>query len=117
MAALLTLLGTYVMAQSLAVGRRREMGIRSALGATPQALGAIVLGQTIRLVGAGLVVGLGLVWMGASTIRAFLFGIEPLDPATLAGVAASIVLLTAAVSLTPALRASRVDVSQVLREE
>jgi hypothetical protein len=64
----------------------------------------------------------GLAWgllpaaIGASTIRAFLLRVQPLDPATLAGVAALILVLAMAVSLRPA-RAARVDLSQVLRDE
>jgi putative ABC transport system permease protein len=116
-AALLTLLGAYVLAESMAILRMREMGIRAALGATGRQLGAIVLGETLRLVGLGLAAGLLLAWMGASTIRAFLFHVEPLDPATLAGVAAAILTLALAVSLRPAWRAARVDLGRVLREE
>jgi putative ABC transport system permease protein len=116
-AMLLTVLGTYVLAESMAVLRMREMGIRAALGASGRQLGAIVLAETARLVGFGLLVGLLLAWMGASTIRAFLFRVQPLDPATLAGVAATILLLALAVSLRPALRAARVDLGTVLKEE
>lgn len=116
-AALLTVVGAYVMAESMTVLRRREMGIRAALGARRAQLFRAVLGQTGRMVGIGLAAGLALSWMGASTIRAFLFRVEPLDPATLATVGAAILVVTLAVSLKPALRAARVDLSQVLREE
>jgi putative ABC transport system permease protein len=116
-AVLLTVLGTYVLAESMAVMRMREMGIRSALGASGRQLGGIVLAETARLVGVGLLVGLALAWMGASTIRAFLFKVQPLDPATLASVAATILLLALAVSLRPAWRAARVDLGAVLKEE
>ncbi len=116
-AVLLTVLGTYVLAESMAVLRMREMGIRAALGASGRQLGAIVLAETARLVGFGLLVGLLLAWMGASTIRAFLFRVQPLDPATLAAVAALILLLALAVSLRPAWRAARVDLGTVLKEE
>lgn len=116
-AVLLTVLGTYVLAESMAVLRMREMGIRAALGASGRQVGAIVLAETARLVGFGLLVGLLLAWMGASTIRAFLFKVQPLDPATLAGVAVLILLLALAVSLRPAWKAARVDLGRVLKEE
>jgi predicted permease len=116
-ATLLTILGAYVLAESMAVLRRREMGIRASLGARGSQLGGLVLAETGRLVGLGLVIGLGLACIGANTIRAFLFRTEPLDPATLGGVAALILVLTMVVSLRPALRAARVDLAQVLREE
>jgi len=116
-AALLTVVGAYVMADSMAVLRRREMGMRAAFGARRAQLFACVLERTGRVVGIGLAAGLALSWMGASTIRAFLFRVEPLDPATLTTVGAAILVVTLAVSLKPALRAARVDLSQVLREE
>lgn len=116
-AVLLTLLGTYVLADSMATLRMREMGIRAALGATRRQLGAIVLSETVRLVGIGIVAGLGLAWLGANTIRSFLFQVRPLDPLTLGSVAALILLLALAVSLRAALRAARVDLSSVLKAE
>jgi len=116
-AVLLTVLGTYVLAESMAVLRMREMGIRAALGASGRQLGAIVLAETARLVGFGLLVGFLLAWVSASTIRAFLFKVQPLDPATLAGVAALILILALAGSLRPAWRAARVDLGTVLKEE
>ena len=116
-AILLTVLGTYVLAESMAVLRMREMGIRAALGATRRQLGAIVLAETGRLIGLGLVAGLVMAWAGAGLIRAFLFRVEPLDPVTLATVSAAIVALALVVSLRPALRAARVDLGRVLKEE
>jgi putative ABC transport system permease protein len=116
-AVLLTLLGTYVLADSMATLRMREMGIRAALGATRYQLGAIVLTETVRLVGIGIGAGLGAAWLGANTIRSFLFQIRPLDPVTLGSVAALILLLALTVSLRAALRAARVDLSSVLKAE
>lgn len=112
---LLTLLGTYVVAESMAVARTREMGIRAALGARGGELVRIVLGESARLVAIGLAIGLGLVWAGANTIRAFLFGVEPLDVATLTAAAALILMLAMVMSLRPAMRAARVDLRTVLR--
>jgi putative ABC transport system permease protein len=116
-ASLLTLIGSYVIAEALATSRMREMGIRAALGATRRQLGSIVLSETVRLVGIGIVAGLALAWAGASTIRSFLFQIQPLDPLTLGSVAALILVLALAVSLRAALRAARVDLSTVLKAE
>ena len=114
-AVLLTLLGTYVLADSMATTRMREMGIRAALGATRRQLGSIVLAETGRLVGIGIIAGLGLAWLGANTIRAFLFQVQPLDPLTLATVAGLILALSLVISLRAAVRAARVDLAQVLR--
>lgn len=114
-AILLTLLGTYVVAESMAVARTREMGIRAALGARGGELARIVLGESARLVAIGLAIGLGLVWAGSNTIRAFLFGVEPLDVATLTAASALILMLATVISLRPAMRAAKVDLGTVLR--
>lgn len=116
-AVLLTVLGTYVLAESMAVMRLREMGIRAALGASRRQLATIVLAETGRLIGFGLAAGLLLAWMGAGLIRAFLFRVQPFDPVTLAGVSALILFLALAVSLRPALHAASVDLGRVLKDE
>lgn len=116
-AVLLTLLGAYIVADSMATMRMREMGIRAALGATRRQLGSIVLAETARLVGAGVAAGLTLAWLGASTIRSFLFRVEPLDPVTLGAVSVLILLLALAVSVRAAVRSARVDLSTVLKAE
>jgi ABC-type antimicrobial peptide transport system permease subunit len=96
--------------------RMREMGIRAALGASGRQLGTIVLAETGRLVGLGLIAGLVLAWLAAGTIRALMFQIKPLDPGTLAGVAGLIFTLAPMVGLRPALHAARVDPARVLKE-
>jgi len=116
-ALLLTILGAYVLGESMAIMRMREMGIRAALGATRRQLGTLVIAETGRLVGFGLAAGLGLAWLGASTVRAFLFQITPLDPLTLATVASLILTLALLVSVRPAVRAARVDLGSVLKEQ
>jgi putative ABC transport system permease protein len=115
-ALLLTTLGAYVLSESMAALRMREMGIRAALGATGRQLGAIVLMETLRLVGLGLTVGLVGAWLGAGAIRAFLFQVQPSDPVTLATAAALILVSALLVTLRPALRAARVDLATVLKE-
>jgi ABC-type antimicrobial peptide transport system permease subunit len=116
-AVLLTLLGAYIVADSMATMRMREMGIRAALGAARRHLGSIVLAETARLVGAGVAAGLTLAWLGASTIRSFLFRVEPLDPITLGAVSVLILALALAVSVRAAFRSARVDLSTVLKAE
>jgi predicted permease len=116
-ALLLTVLGTYVIGQSMVVRRRRELGIRAALGARSAQLRRLVLRDTARLVGIGLVVGLALAVAGARLIRSLLYQVEPLDPLTLATTAAVIFGLALLVSLRPALEATRVDLNRTLREE
>jgi putative ABC transport system permease protein len=116
-ALLLTVLSTYVLASSMASMRRREMTIRASLGATGPQLGGLVLRETAMLVGIGLAAGLLLTWLGANTIRALLYRVEPLDTVTLATVCALILGMALLVSLRPALAAARVDFTRALREE
>ena len=111
------MLGAYVLAESMSAGRRREFSIRPALGASRAHPSGLVLGETVRLVGIGLVAGLALAWMGATAIRAFLFRMDPLDSPTLAAVSATILGLALLVNLKPALDAARVDLVHTLRDE
>ncbi len=101
----------------MAVMRTRELGIRAALGATTESLTILLLRESVVLAGLGLGAGLLLSYLGANVIRAFLFRVQPLDPATLGVVAAVILLLAEATSRRPALRAARVDLAEVLRSE
>lgn len=116
-ALLLTVLGTYVLAESMVAGRRRELGIRAALGAGSARLRGLVLRDTARLVGVGLAAGLVLAAVGARAVRSLLYRVEPLDPGVLAGVSALILGLSLLVSLRPALAAARLDLTRSLREE
>ena len=116
-ALLLSALGTWVLAESMATLRRREMGIRAALGAPSRHLRALMLSETVRLVGLGLLLGFGLSWLGAGTIRAFLFQVEPFDPLVTGGVAATIATLATLVSLRPALAVARLDLARILRDD
>jgi putative ABC transport system permease protein len=115
-AVLLTVLGAYVLAESMAALRHRETGIRAALGATQGALTRMLAGQTMRLIGAGLLVGLGLSWAGTGLVRGFLFQVKPLDPATLMMSSALIAVTAFGVCLRPALTAARADLTKLLKD-
>jgi ABC-type lipoprotein release transport system permease subunit len=73
--------------------------------------------ETARLVGSGLAAGLVLAWIEASTVKALLFKVQPLDPLTLVLVAGTIMALTLIVTVRPAIVAARVDLASLLREE
>jgi len=113
----LSVLGTYVLAETMATLRLREIGIRAALGARGPQQQRTQLRATLRLVGAGLLLGYFLAWLGAGTIRAFLFQVEPFDPLVTGGVALTIVVLALVVSLRPAFAATRLDLARVLQGE
>ena len=76
----------------MAVTRIREMGIRAALGATGSSLMALMVRETAVLVLLALAAGLLLAWLGAGTIRAFLFRVQPLDAVTLGSIGAGMLV-------------------------
>ena len=95
----------------------RRLLKRAALGATRRQLGSIILADTARLTSIGVLAGFGLAWMGTTTIRSFLFQVQPFDPLTIGTVATSMLVLALTVSLRAALRVAHVDLTQVLRSE
>jgi putative ABC transport system permease protein len=113
----LAALGTYgVLAYSVAE-RRREIGIRMALGADQRGVLGMVLSQGMTLAVGGLVLGmLGAIGLTrlASTL---LFGVSPADPLTFGSVAAFILLVALAACIIPARRATRVDPLVALRQD
>jgi putative ABC transport system permease protein len=116
-ALLLAAVGCYGVTAYLVARRRKEFGIRLALGARPSQILGLVAGQAVRLLAVGLVVGAVLALLSARAARTLLFGIAPQDPATLA---AACVLLAATVlvaSIVPARRAIRRDPMTSLRED
>jgi putative ABC transport system permease protein len=95
--------------------RSQEFGVRMALGASRGSVLQMVLGQGLRLVGLGLILG-GLSALAlASTVRALLFNTEPTDVATYAGVAVVLAIVALLACFVPARRASSVDPLVALR--
>ncbi len=101
---------TYAVAQ-----RTRELGIRVALGAGNSHIAGLVLSQGARMAGLGVALGLVLVFWVTRYISSLLFGVVPLDPMTLVGVAALIFALALLAAYLPARRAMRVDPITALR--
>jgi predicted lysophospholipase L1 biosynthesis ABC-type transport system permease subunit len=95
--------------------RRVEMAIRSALGASPHALRRLVAGRGLRMAAAGVVTGLVATALGARALGSVLFGVEPLDPVTLATVSGGLVLLAGLACWIPASRTASTDPSETLR--
>lgn len=116
-ALLLAVTGIYGVLAGSVAERTREIGVRSALGATPRQIIGLVLGQGGRLAIVGVVLGISGAIALTRYLRALLFGIEPTDPMTLASVVVLIISVTVAGCLIPAMRAARVDPSRALRSE
>ena len=105
-----------VLAHSLRQ-RSRELGIRVALGATRGSIVALVLGQTGRMVGAGLLLGLAGALATGRALEGLLFGVEARDPLTIAGVALLVIVVASLAVLAPVRRAAATDPAVALRDE
>ncbi|HEV2691200.1 MAG TPA: ABC transporter permease [Bryobacteraceae bacterium] len=117
LALVLASVGLYGVVAYSATQRTQEFGIRMALGAEPGDVLRLVLGQGFRLALAGVVLGVGAALFLTRLLTTLLFGIEPTDPLTIAGVA---LLLTAVALLAcwlPAYRATRVAPTVALHWE
>ncbi|PYT19559.1 MAG: hypothetical protein DMG58_36115 [Acidobacteria bacterium] len=116
-ALLLGSMGLYgVIAYSVAQ-RTREIGIRCAVGATPSDLVRLVLCDGMRLVLAGLGIGLAASLWLSNFLRALLYGVSPNDPVILAGVGLLLALTAVMACVLPARRAARIDPVLALRAE
>jgi ABC-type antimicrobial peptide transport system permease subunit len=117
LALVLAALGLYGV-MSHAVGeRRREIGIRMALGARAEDAARLIVGRALRLVVYGVVLGTAGALLAARTIETLLFGVTSKDPATLTASALVLVAVGAVAGWLPARRAARTDPARVLQAE
>ncbi len=96
--------------------RRREIGLRAALGARPADLVRTVVAQGVGVTAAGLVVGLAVAAYATRFLRELLWGVAPLDPTSFAVVAAVLVAVAVVACWWPARRATRIDPLTALRQ-
>jgi predicted permease len=116
-ALLLASLGIYGVISYSVSQRSQEIGIRTALGASPLDLQRRVLTETLRLAVAGMVLGLLAAWALARVMQGLLFGVTSSDPITFAIVPLVIVSVAAVAGYLPARRAARLDPMAVLRAD
>jgi putative ABC transport system permease protein len=111
----LAAVGVYgVMAYSVSQ-RTQEIGVRMALGATPRSVCELVLGQALRLIGIGVVVGLGFAAGLTRLLGTLLYQTEPLDPLTFGVTAILLTLVAMIASYVPARRGTRITPVRALR--
>jgi len=116
-ALVLTTCGVYAVSAQGVELRRRELGIRSALGASPLALVRHVVSADVKVVAIGLTGGLVIARAAAGTAAGLTFGVSATDPATYLVVAALLAAVAAAACALPAMRAGRTDPIRVLRSD
>ncbi|MGH7576547.1 MAG: FtsX-like permease family protein [Longimicrobiales bacterium] len=97
--------------------RTREIGLRSALGATPGSVVRLFIVRALAMTAAGTAVGVLVAIVLATRIEHLLFETAPRDPATFAGVALALTIVAIIAAALPALRATRVDPSVALRAD
>lgn len=114
-ALVLASLGIYGVISYGVAQRRRELGIRIALGASAKSLSRHILAQTMKLATVGIVLGLTASWALARSIKTLLFGITFSDPTTFAAAIAILAIVAALAGYLPARRAARADPMDALR--
>ena len=116
-ALLLTSIGLYGVLSYHVNLRIGEFGIRIALGAPTRNLMALVIERSVRMVGAGLALGVVVSVFGTRMVQGLLFETDPLDPAAFLGAAVFLGAIAMVACALPALRAVRVNPVEVLRKE
>lgn len=113
----LACVGLYGTLSYIVILRRREVGLRIALGARRSDIAGHYLLKGLRVVGLACAAGLALSLVVSRFLSGMLFGVSPYDPATLSAVVPIVLLVAALASLLPAVRAALVEPMQVLRDE
>jgi putative ABC transport system permease protein len=113
----LTLVGIYGVLSLSVASRRRELAIRSAVGAQQKDIRRLIFGEGFRLIAGGVLAGIALAVVLSRVLRSFLFEVEPSDPATFMIVGALFVGVGLLACWAPARRAGKVDPLEALRYE
>ena len=117
LALVLSSIGVYGVISYLAGQRTHEIGIRMAVGAGRRDVLLLILGESLKMSGAGVLIGLVAAFGLTRLMSTMLFGVKATDPLTFVGVAVVLTAVAVAASLIPAFRATRVDPTVALRYE
>jgi putative ABC transport system permease protein len=116
-ALILAAIGLYGVMASSVRERTRELGVRLALGATPEQLRRGVLRQAIGMTAAGVVIGAAGALSTTHLLRALLYDVSPTDPMVLGSVCAILLVVAAVAAYVPARRATQIDPARALRSD
>lgn len=116
-ALVLAAIGMYAITATAVRQQMREIGVRVALGATPNDISRLVLGGAGRILVPGVAAGLLGAFMATRALRSMLFEVSPGDPVALFGASLFLVFVALIAASIPAHRASRIDPAKILRAE
>src|SRR5262245_26372074 len=117
LALLLAAAGLYSVASYLVMQRRRDIGVRMAIGASPQDVATQVVGEAGRWIIAGAVIGAALGWIGTRALQSQLYEVQALDPWSWMGALLALAVVLVIAVFRPAYRAAHVDPVTALRFE
>jgi putative ABC transport system permease protein len=114
---LLSAIGTYGLVSQAVTQRLRDIAIRLALGAEPAGLIRIIVRRALVAAAAGVFIGLAAAALVGSAMQAMIYGIRPRDSVSFAAAGITLLIVTAAGALVPALRAIHIDPIEILRAD
>jgi putative ABC transport system permease protein len=117
LAVMLAVMGIYSVVSYSVISRRRDIGIRMALGAQSSDVVSLLMKQALVLVGIGIAIGMAGAYGVSKVLTSLLHGVSPTDPVTFAGTLVLMAITAAVASLIPARRALRLDPIQALRQD
>ena len=113
----MSMLGVYAAIRCSVTERRREIGVRLAIGADPRRIVGMVVSDCLRLVGAAVALGIPLAWASSTLLKPLLFEVTPADPITMTAVVVALTSCAVASSYLPARRAGAIDPVETLRAQ
>jgi predicted permease len=117
LALLTAAVGLYGVLAYTVVRRRREIGVRIAIGARPRAVEWMIIRESLVLLACGVAIGIPASMMITQLVSSLLFGLSPRDPGTLIAALSALTIATIAAAYVPAKRAASIDPILALREE
>lgn len=117
LALIVSCLGLFALLSHSVQRRTREIGIRVAVGATPRQISAIVMRDALTLVAGGILLGIPAAIAAARLVQSLLYGVSSTDPATMVASSVLLLLVGSVATISPMLRAIRVDPAVALRAE